>query len=365
MKRASFTVLFYPKWNKPNKDGTYPIYARVTINGERAEFSLISSILKQDWDRKRGCIKSNTPELKQYNTRLANVRGKLLRIKQEFELAGFEPTSQLIKNSYLGIEEEDRTILGIFREHNDWCKSLIDIDFAHGTWQRYETSYKHTSDFISYKYKKKDLPLIDISPIFIRDYEHYLKTVRKCGHNSTVKYIKNFNKIVRIALNNGWLIRDPFANVKFKLNPVDMSYLTEEELETIMRKNIIVERIALVRDVYVFCCFTGLAFVDVKSLKHEEIHEENGTYWIKKRRQKTKNWSHIPMLKPAIDIMNKYQNDPLCLQTGLVLPVYTNQKMNAYLKEIADICSIKKNLSTHNCPSYFCNNCNAGKSYKH
>ena len=126
-----------------------------------------------------------------------------------------------------------------------------------------------------------------------------------------------------------------------------MDFLTEKELETLIKKEFVIERLQQVKEVYLFCCFTGLAFVDVKSLIYSDIEEKDGQLWIKKRRQKTKNWCHIPMLSPAVQIINKYKNHPFCAKMGLVLPVPSNQKMNAYLKEIADLSGINKSLSTH------------------
>lgn len=192
-----------------------------------------------------------------------------------------------------------------------------------------------------------DLSLREVTPLFIRDFEHFLKTERKCCHNTTTKYMRNFKKIIRIALTNGWLKADPFANVKFHLDDVDMDFLTEEELNTVINKQFDFERLQQVKDVYLFCCFTGLAFVDVKSLSYSDIEDKDGELWIKKRRQKTKNWCNIPILEPALQLMNKYKNHPLCIKRNTVLPVLTNQKMNAYLKEIADLCGIDKKLSTH------------------
>jgi site-specific recombinase XerD len=140
---------------------------------------------------------------------------------------------------------------------------------------------------------------------------------------------------------------NPFSNIKFHLDDVDLAYLTEVELNTLMKKEFKVERLQQVKDAYLFCCFTGLAFIDVKNLTYKDIEEKNGQLWIKKKRQKTKTWCNVPLLAPAIEIMNKYKNNPNCIKKGLVLPVLTNQKMNAYLKEIADVCDINKHLSTH------------------
>ena len=272
---------------------------------------------------------------------------KLHEKRVELERSGIEVTAQGIKNEYFGINESRRTLLEVFSEHNDRCKSLVDIDFAQGTYERYVACYGHVKRFMSFMYHKNDIPLVEITPVFIRDFEFYLKTERKCAHNTTTKYIKNFQKIIRIALANGWMKVNPFSNIKFHLDEVDMDFLTEQELNVLLNKELTIERLQQVKDVYLFCCFTGLAFVDVKSLVYTDIEKKDGKLWIKKRRQKTKNWCNIPMLEPAVHIMNKYSSHPLCQKNGTVLPVLTNQKMNAYLKEIADVCGINKNLSTH------------------
>ena len=347
MKRATFTVLFYIKRTKKLKDGTSPIYARLTVNGLRSEFALQKSIDENLWNKDKGCIKGSSAEAKRFNTSLDLVKTKLYQHKSEIKEDGKELTALALKNAYLGIEEDPKTILSVFQEHNDWLKSLIGIDFAKGTWKRYEACYRHVKVFIQRKYKKKDLSLKEVSPIFIRDLEHYLKTECNCCHNTTTKYLRNFKKIIRIALSNGWMKVNPFANLKFHFDEVDMDFLSEEELNKVMNKQFDIERLQQVKDVYLFCCFTGLAFVDVKSLSYSDIEDNNGKLWIKKRRQKTKNWCNIPILEPALNIMDKYKNHLVCIKTDRILPVLTNQKMNAYLKEIADLCGIDKKLSTH------------------
>lgn len=347
MKRATFSVLFYIKRTKKRKDGTVPIFARLTVNGLRAEFALQKSIDEHQWNKEKGCVKGSKINAKKFNLSLDLVKNKLYGHKLEIEEEGKEVTAARLKNAYLGIEEDPKTILGVFKEHNDWFKSLIGIDYAKGTWQRYEACYNHVKQFIEFKYKKKELSLREITPLFIRDFGHYLKTEKKCCHNTTTKYMRNFKKITSLAITNGWLKADPFANVKFHFDEVDLDFLTEEELNTVINKQFDFERLQQVKDVYLFCCFTGLAFVDVKSLSYSDIQDNDGELWIKKRRQKTKNWCNIPILEPALQIMNKYKNHPVCIKKNTVLPVLTNQKMNAYLKEIADLCGIDKKLSTH------------------
>jgi site-specific recombinase XerD len=189
--------------------------------------------------------------------------------------------------------------------------------------------------------------IAEVNAMFIRDLEFYLKTVRGCSHNTSIKYVANFKKIVRIALANGWLRVDPFANIRYKFEDVDLAYLDEKELKMLMKMQLPNNRMQQVKDVYLFCCFTGLAFVDVKSLAPEDIVDNDGRLWIKKRRTKTKNWSNVPLLEPAKQILDKYKNHPTCIKKSCLLPVVSNQKMNAYLKEIAEIAGIEKHLSTH------------------
>ena len=347
MKRASFSVLFLIIRAKQHRDGKYPISARITINGQRAEFILQASVEEDLWDNRHGKAKGTTRAAKDLNEFLGTVRVNLVLKKRELEETGERITSLQLKRAYLGLGTEIKTILGLFKEHNEMTVDLMGRDFAPGTVERYKTCYKHVSNFIKQKYNQPDMYMHEISPMFIKHFEFYLKTTRKCCNNSAVKYLKNFKKIVRIALANGWMKEDPFRNIRFHLDEVDMDYLTDEELRLLMNKHFEAERLQLVKDTYLFCCFTGLAFIDVTNLKYANIEDKNGTLWIKVKRQKTKNWCTIPILEPAFDLIEKYREHPRCIANGCVLPVLTNQKMNAYLKEISDICGIKKNLSTH------------------
>lgn len=206
----------------------------------------------------------------------------------------------------------------------------------------------HTKNFIRWKYNKEDYPLDLINQQFVNDYEFYLKTERKCNHNSATKYLKNFKKIIRIALANNWITQDPFASIKFTLKPVDAIYLTEDELKTLIKKEFRCERLTQVRDIFLFSCFTGLAFADAKDLKKEHLSiDKDGYWWIHKKRKKTNQMSTILMIDGALRIIEKYKNHPAVLEKGILLPVPTNQKMNSYLKEIADFCGIDKPISTH------------------
>ena len=171
--------------------------------------------------------------------------------------------------------------------------------------------------------------------------------MRKCSHNTAIKYVDNFKKIVRIAYANDWIQKDPFLRWKARPKHVEREFLTEEEIERILEKRFHAERLTLVRDIFIFSCFTGLAYADVKKLSRDDINKGiDGELWINTDRTKTKSRANIPILPTAQHILNKYAYHP-AVQEGRVLPVLTNQKMNAYLKEIGDLCGINKNLTTH------------------
>jgi integrase len=180
------------------------------------------------------------------------------------------------------------------------------------------------------------------------DFEFFLRSERKCANNSAVKYIRNFGKIIRICIANRWLTYDPFLNYKNKIKTVDRFFLTNRELQEISDRNLATDRLTQVRDIFLFCCFTGLAYADVKNLRKWDIVTGiDGEKWITIKRQKTDTSSRIPLLPAATTLIQRYAEHPQCESSGRVLPVLSNQKMNAYLKEIADICAINKPITFH------------------
>ncbi|WZL89368.1 site-specific integrase [Salinimicrobium sp. 3283s] len=238
-------------------------------------------------------------------------------------------------------------LLDIFQEHNDRVNKLIGKDFAAGTAERYRTAKKHVEDYIKKEYKASDIPVKDVDHKFISGLEYYLKTERNCAHNSAIKYITNFKKIIRIAYANEWISRDPFNNWKGRLKIVDREFLTKDELQVMIEKEINNDRLNLVKDIFLFCCFTGLAYADVKKLSEKEVVVGiDGNKWIKINRTKTKTRSSIPILPTAEAILEKYSSHHDVNHKRL-LPVLSNQKMNAYIKEIGDLCGINKNLTFH------------------
>ena len=349
MERTTFGLLFYIRRDKTNKKGEAPVFMRLTINGERADASIKRFIEPHAWNSAKGKANEKSRGGKDLNLYLDAISANILRIQRDLELDKKEVSAQIILNRYLGKEQSDRhTLMEVFRAHNEKCRALSGISLAPGTVIRYETTLRLTEEFLQKKYKKEDCYLDEVTNQFIEDFEFFLKTVRRCCHNTTSKYLMNFKKIVRIALAKGWMKKDPFAQIRFHLDPVEREFLEKQELKAMLNKEITITRLAQVRDIFCFCCLTGLAFMDVQQLKPEHLVADiHGKIWIRKARQKTKNMCNIPLLDEAQKIIDRYRDHPYCQTHGVLLPVCSNQKMNSYLKELADICGIRKNLSTH------------------
>ena len=349
MERTTFGLLFYIRRDKTNKKGEAPVFMRLTINGERADASIKRFIEPHAWNSAKGKANEKSRGGKDLNLYLDAISANILRIQRDLELDKKEVSAQIILNRYLGKEQSDRhTLMEVFRAHNEKCRALSGISLAPGTVIRYETTLRLTEEFLQKNYKKEDCYLDEVTNQFIEDFEFFLKTVRRCCHNTTSKYLMNFKKIVRIALAKGWMKKDPFAQIRFHLDPVEREFLEKQELKAMLNKEISIIRLAQVRDIFCFCCLTGLAFTDVQQLKPEHLVADiHGKIWIRKARQKTKNMCNIPLLDEAQKIIDRYKDHPYCQTHGVLLPVCSNQKMNSYLKELADICGIRKNLSTH------------------
>ncbi|MDB5120101.1 MAG: recombinase [Sphingobacteriales bacterium] len=257
-------------------------------------------------------------------------------------------TAESLKNKFLCKDEKARMLIAVFKDHNKKIGALVGKEYAQGTYVRYQTSLKHTQDFLQWKYKLSDIDIKKIDHDFVTNYEFYLRSERNCANNSAFKYIKNFKKVVGICLSSGWLHKDPFTNYKIRIKQIDRVFLNEDDLQKMADKVFSTERLNQVRDIFLFCCFTGLAYADVKKLKRNEIVKgPDGEMWIYTKRMKTDTPSRIPLLPSALNLLSKYEDHPICSNLGSALPVSTNQKMNAYLKEIAGICGIDKTLTFH------------------
>lgn len=345
---TTISILFYLKRAKVNAQGLAPIFQRITVNGRRLDNSTGKFVDPDKWHSEMSKMRGTSEEARSINGHLDNLKSKILNVEKNLIKKDIPITFDSYRNELSGKKERERMLIPIFQEHNRKIKELVGQEYAAGTLERYETSLKHTKEFILWKYNINDINIEKIDHAFIMEYEFYLRSERKCANNTAVKYIKNFHKIINQCLANGWLNKDPFSNYKAKVKEVTREFLSEEEIEQMMNKEFVSERLELVRDIFVFSCFTGLAYIDVKQLTLDNISLGiDGDKWIFKNRQKTDTASKIPLLPAAKDIIDKYADYPVCKNENRLLPILTNQKMNAYLKEIADVCGIKKDLTFH------------------
>jgi site-specific recombinase XerD len=345
---ATIVNLFYLKRAKANAHGLVPIYHRITINGKRIDKSTGKYIDPDKWSTEAGRMKGTSEEARTINGHLDSLIAKNATIEKKLIAVEKEITAEVFNNVLTGKSENERKLVPIFQDHNNKIKELVGKEYAPGTLERYTTSLKHTIEFMQWKYNISDIDITKIDHAFITDYEFWLRSVRNCANNTAVKYLKNFNKIIKLCLANDWLDKNPFANYKSKVKEVERVYLTETEIQSIIEKDFKTERLSLVRDIFLFSCFTGLAYIDVKNLTKSHISIGiDGEKWIFTHRQKTESASKIPILPVTQMIIDKYENHPQCINEDKLLPILSNQKMNAYLKEIAGVCEIEKELTFH------------------
>lgn len=351
MKRNSFNVLFYLKKAKLLKSGEASVCMRITVNGARVETNIRKSIDPALWNQPKECAKGKSRKACDLNVYIEEARIKLHQLFSEMEEQGQLITARILQERFFGQDKEPeavRTIIGTMQEHNDQCRALVGKDYALITVRRYESCKRYLAELIKQKYDKEDLPLTEVNGELVRAFEFYLKTEKECQQNTVIRYMKCLKKITNLALANEWITKDPFIGIMFHEKEVIREFLTMDELLTIYNKEFSLERITVVRDVFIFAAFTGLAFIDVQQLVPEHIVEDqNGNLWIRKPRQKTKNMCNIPLLDIPMAILRKYATHPTCQKKNVLLPVPCNQKMNSYLKEIADLCMINKTLTTH------------------
>lgn len=346
--KAKITLHIYAKTTKANAAGQLPIYIRLTVDGQRFEFSSKKFIEKSKWSSELSKMKGSSEEARTLNNYLDLMKSKVFDIQMELIHKNEELSLENFKSRILGTHQRDRMIIPIYQNHNDKIEDLIGNGYAFGTLERFKISLKHLQEFIQWKYNLSDIGINKIDYAFVTEFEFYLRSVKKCNNNTAVKYVRNFRKIIKICLDNDWMEKDPTTRYEGKMKEVERDFLTEEELNRIYNKRFSSERLTLVKDIFIFSCYTGLAYIDVKGLKKDHLTIGiDGDKWIFKNRQKTDTKSKIPVLPIAEEIIQKYSNHPRCLNDDSILPILTNQKMNSYLKEIGDLCDIPKEITFH------------------
>jgi site-specific recombinase XerD len=343
--RSTFKTLFYIKKKAVKNNGKAPIMARVTLNGEVSQFSLKCEVDPHDWDPRSGKAIGKTSSAQKLNGLLDNFRASIFQHYREISDREATVTAEKVKNAFLGLQTHNEMLLDLFKKHNQQLEAQVDKCIRRDTYQKYVRTAKRLEEFMKYKYNISDINLKEINHSFICDFDIYLKTIHSCSQNTSVKFMQHFKSIILIAKNNGWIHCDPYSNYKLHLVKTEREYLTEQELENIMKKKFDIKRLEQVRDIFIFSCFTGLAYIDVHNLRKNNIRNTfDNSLWIIGKRIKTNVTYRVPLLDIPKLIIEKYSET---VQEDHLLPVISNQKMNSYLKEIAVSCGIDKNLSFH------------------
>jgi len=348
MLTASFGLTFFLK--TPRKEtNVRVIYLRITVDGVPKETSTRQQWDVTRWNQRTERATGNKEDARSVNFFLDTLQSKIQQYKGELLLNGQTITSQKLIDYVLGKTVSKAKIVEEFQKHNDELLALVKRgEYAIGTHVRFEIAKKHVKEFLRFKYNVDDMDFHELNFEFVKDYEFYLKTVKNISHNTAVKYITNFKKIVLLAIDKEIITADPFKRFKAKKIKIHKKPLSAHELSLLENHTFSTPRLATVRDIFVFQCYTGLAYIDAFNLKIQDIKIGiDGEMWIISERQKTGSNINVPLLPKAKAIMERYKDHPLCLQRNSVLPVTSNQKMNAYLKEIADLCGIESILNTH------------------
>lgn len=345
----SFGVLFYLK-NQKQKEGFAPLVVRITVNSVRKEISLKHKIPVNKWNKDKELVSGGDSHTKSLNCYIAEVRTELHNCYRKLQIDKKHISAELVKNMFLGEAEEEKSLKEIIKYHNDTMKDHL----TWGTAKNYYTTQKYIHEFLKDKLKLDDIPLSHLSYKFLMDFDMFLRNhvpgenQKPCSNNTVMKHIERFRKIISMAIKNDWLKQDPFIKFKPTFVKKDRGFLTEEELAVIEQKTIFNMSLKAVRDMFVFSCYTGLAYSDALELKKDNLFKGiDGEWWITVNRQKTKVQAQIPLLPKALQIIEEYKTHPKVVAGQTLLPMLSNQRFNSYLKEIADICNINKNLTHH------------------
>lgn len=339
-----FKVSYYVRSNYENKQGKSPLMIRIFRNGEMLNVGSSGICIdKKLWDSSTSRMKGRSSESLNLNAQLDNISSSLQTIfkKHEFDE---DLTLDKIKSIFLGKNKVKTTFVEFYDKYLEDIKAQVGAGKSIALYHKYSAARKHFVNFLHTKYGRKDLMPGELTHLIIHDFEIYLRTVVALKPNSATKTLKFFKTVVIFAQKCGVMTHDPFLNHHFHLEHVDRGFLTDDEIRRIMERDFDIPRLEAVRDIFIFSCFCGLAYIDVAHLTRENIVTLDNRKWIIINRQKTNVQSNIPLMEIPQMIITKYEGKT---KDGRLLPVLSNQKINAYLKEIADLCGIKKRLSYH------------------
>jgi integrase len=347
MLENSFGLSFFLK--SPHKSTNIrAIYLRIIVDGIPKETSVKRKWDVERWDPQTERALGNKEDARVLNFFLDTLETRINQFKTDLLYSERTITSQKIMDFVHGKTVSKAMVMEEFRQHNKEMLALVPAEYAMATYKRYLTAMSHVQDFLRFKYAIEDIEFRELNHQFVTDYEFYLKTVRNCVNNSALKYIACLQKIINRALDKSFIGTDPFKMFKKKRTKTQKKPLTSRELSIIENHVFITQRLSIIRDIFIFQCYTGLAYIDAYQLRKTDVKiGPDGNLWIMTQRQKTGSATNVPLLPKALEIIDKYKEHPLCVSRTSVLPVASNQKMNEYLKEIAALCGLDIELNTH------------------
>ncbi len=339
-------ILFLIQNSKLNKRGTTPIRCRLTIDKSRKEFSTGIFVHPEYWSKEKQKVLDPGENSETVNSQISLIKQKLSRAFLMLQIQEDPFDVEDIYKIYSGENvKKEMGVMAVYEEHNSYYKKLIGKDIKEVSWQKFENTKGHLKKFIHWKFKKKEVKLSSLKFQFIKDFEYYLRTEENMQQSTINKTLQRFKKMINFAIAQEYLDRNPFLMHKPKAVRKEVVYLSKDELSHLQKKELGNKRLEEVRDCFIFCCYTGLAFKEMCNLRKEHIVKgEDGKNWIRLKRQKTGKTISVPLLPVAQKIIEKYNG---IVPEGRVLPSKTNAHFNAYLKEIAGLCEFKINLTHH------------------
>ncbi len=348
MHHENLYLLFYVRKTKPLLNGEVAICLRITLDGRVKEITLESTIPAPLWIKRKHRASEESPKGFAANQEIDQLITRFWDAKRILEMEGKPVTITSLRNLVFGTRNVPKSLMEYYERHNQQMSQLVGTEFSPATLIRHQTSLNNLRSFLWEKKRIKDIFLEEVNNTFLRDFRHYLLTDRGCCNNTTIKYIKNLGKIIRQAHSEGIITKDPFVGIRYKLDKTDPPFLTENEIATLRSTTFSSPGLEYARDVFLFCCYTGLSYIDVYELRAKHFKTDaSGNLWIRKKRGKTGVESIIPVLDVAEEILMKYYDHYKTKRSGGMLPVIANQPYNYKLKKIAALCGINKNLTSH------------------
>jgi len=347
---TNIKITFWINRTKKNSKNLVPVYLRVAHNYENFNRATGIRIPAADWDKKAMRIRGATQEALTANATLNSLKVKVLQIINQLNVSGKPYNIHTIQKILDGKEISQLTVLKIYDEQLAEMKKLKGKDYTAATIIKYANTHLRLKQYMKFKYRRSDMFLYELNYQFISGFEAFLKQKFNNSTTTCYKHYQRFTRVIHKAMHKGYIEKYPFENYKIKLPKKRIQYLTQEEIDRIDQCDFNVERLNIIRDVFIFACYTGLAYAEVEALTPDNITKGmDGELWLNIYRKKTKKEYQVPLLPRALEILEKYKNHPQCLKKGKCLPVPSNVKFNAYLKEIGDIAGIPKSkpLVTH------------------